>query len=156
MRGKEEVLALLGELLANELTAINQYLLHAETCADWGYLAIAEKLRGDSDGERKHAAMLIERILFLEGAPDLGRYHPIAKGATVKELFERDLELEYTAIAALEAGIVTSRSNDDNATEDLLTRILVAEQDDTHWLESQLELIRQIGEQTYLAQQLRG
>ena len=156
MRGKSEVLALLGELLAHELTAINQYLLHAETCANWGFRALGAKLREESEGERQHAAMLIERILFLEGVPDLGRYHAIGTGATVKELFERDLELEYTAIGALESGIVTSRSNGDNATEDLLTRILVAEQDDTHWLESQLELMRQIGEQNYLAQQLRA
>ena len=155
MRGKDEVLALLGELLANELTAINQYLLHAEVCADWGFVQLAEKLREESAGERKHADTLIQRILFLEGTPDLGRMHAIKSGATVKEMFERDLEMEYAAIAALDAGIATCRANDDNASEDLLTKILVAEQDDTHWLEAQLALMRQVGEANYLAQQLR-
>lgn len=155
MRGNDDVLALLGELLAHELTAINQYLLHAETCANWGYHQLAEKLREESEGERRHASTLIERMLFLEGAPDLGRYHPIRGGRSVKELLERDLEVEYSVIAALNDGIAKSRTCGDNATEDLLTRILVAEQDDTHWLEAQLELIRQVGEQNYLAQQIR-
>src|SRR5688500_14777989 len=119
MRGNDAVLALLGELLAHELTAINQYLLYAEVCADWGYLRLAEKLREESAGERQHADLLIARILFLEGTPDLGRLHAIGTGATVKELFERDVELEYVAIAALEAGIATCRANGDNASEDL-------------------------------------
>jgi bacterioferritin len=139
MKGDDDVLALLAEM-----------------CADWGYHGLAVKLREESEGERRDATMLIERILFLEGTPDLGRLHAIATGTTVKALFERDLAMEYTAIAAYEAGIVTSRERGDNATEDLLTKILVSEQEDTHWLEAQLELMRQIGEQNYLAQQLRG
>lgn len=99
--------------------------------------------------------MLIERILFLEGAADMQRYDAIRGGSSVKELLERDLELEYSAIAALEQGIARSRALHDNATEDLLTKILVSEQEDTQWLESQLELMRQMGEQNYLAQQIK-
>lgn len=154
MRGNDEILALLGELLANELTAINQYILHAATCADWGYHRLADKLREESGGERGHADLLIERILFLEGVPDLMRYHPIQRGQTVREMLEHDLAMEYAAIAALDAGIATARARGDHATEDLLTRILVAEQDDTQWIEAQLALMRQVGEANYLAQQL--
>ena len=154
MKRTDEILVLLGELLANELTAINQYLLHAETCEHWGYRRLGEKLREESAGEASHRDVLVDRILFLEGAPDLSRYHPLRTGATVKEMLEGDLALEYAAIAALEAAIAKCRALGDNATEDLLTRILVDEQDDTHWIESQLELVRQVGEQNYLARQL--
>lgn len=155
MRGNEEILALLGELLANELTAINQYLLHAKTCENWGYERLAAKLRGESAEESRHADMLIQRILFLEGAPDLGRYHAIATGPSVKQLFEADLQLEYAAIEALEKAITKSRECGDNGTEALLTTILVSEQTDTQWIESQLGLIRQLGEQGYLAEQIK-
>jgi bacterioferritin len=154
MKGKDDVLAVLGDLLANELTAINQYVLHGKTCDNWGYHRLGEKLLGEAAGEREHADKLIERILFLEGTPDLQRYHTVQSGTTVKELLERDLEMEYAAIAALNDGIARSRASGDNGTEDLLTKILVAEQDDTNWIEAQLELIRQVGEQNYLAQQL--
>ena len=156
MRGNDEVIALLGELLTNELTAKNQYLLHAATCERWGYLRLAEKLREESKGEGSHADLLIERILFLEGTPNLQRYNTVHGGATVKELLEADLAMEYDAIAALDAAIGKCRALGDHATEDLLTRIVVAEQDDTQWIEAQLELMRQLGEQTYLAQQLHG
>jgi bacterioferritin len=155
MKGNDDVLALLADLLAHELTAVNQYLLHAEKCANWGYERLANKLREEADGERQHATMLIERILFLDGTPDLGRYHAIRDGGTVKELLERDLELELEAIAALEAAIARCRDCGDNASEDLLVGIVTAEQEDTQWIESQLELVRQVGEQNYLAQQLR-
>lgn len=156
MKGNDDVLAVLGDLLAHELTAVNQYLLHSETCARWGYHRLADKLREQSEDERKHASMLIERMLFLEGVPDLARYHAICGGTSVKEFLERDLEIEYAVIAALNDGIAKSRECGDNATDDLLTRILTAEQDDTQWLESQLELMRQVGDQHYLAQQLES
>jgi bacterioferritin len=154
MKGHNDVVALLGELLANELTAVNQYLLHAETCANWGYHRLAEKLREEAEGERQHASKLIERMMFLDGAPDLRRYHAIRGGTSVKELLERDLEMEYAAITALDNGIALCRARGDNATEHLLTEILTSEVDDTQWIESQLELMRQVGEQNYLAQQL--
>ena len=157
MRGNDDVhhRSSTGHGPAHELTAVNQYLLHAEACSNWGYHRLADKLREESEGERQHASMLIERMLFLEGTPDLGRYHEIRGGQTVKELLERDLELEYGVVAAQNEGIARCRACGDNGTEDLLTRMLTAEQDDTHWIEAQLALIRQVGEQNYLAQQIK-
>jgi len=154
MKGNDAVLALLADLLANELTAINQYILHAQICKNWGYHRLGDKLAEEAAGEREHADRLIERILFLEGAPDLQRYHEIRGGAVVKELLEADLAMEYDAIRALETAIATCRANADNGSEDLLMKILVSEQEDTHWIEAQLMQMRELGEQNYLAQQL--
>src|SRR5436190_15476909 len=103
----------------------------------------------------RHADQVITRILFLEGVPNLQRYHKLHVGETVKEQFESDLQLEYAAIAFLNQGIKAARDAGDNASEDLMTRILVSEEAHTDWLETQLELIKQIGEQNYLAQQLK-
>jgi bacterioferritin len=155
MKGSAAVLAVLGELLANELTAINQYLLHGKTCENWGYSQLAEKLLEEAGGEREHADKLVQRILFLDGQPDLQRMHTVQGGSTVREILERDLAMEHAAIAALNDAIATCRAQGDNATEDLLVEILVAEQDDTHWIEAQLELMSQVGEALYAAQQLR-
>ena len=156
MKGNEEVLSLLNQLLTNELTAINQYFIHAKMCENWGYERLGAKVRAESIDEMKHADAVISRILFLEGVPNLQRYHKLHVGETVKEQLESDLQLEYSAIAFLNQGIETARRVGDNATEDLMTKILVGEEQHTDWLETQLELIRQIGEQNYLAQQLRG
>ncbi len=155
MKGDEQVLKLLNDLLTNELTAINQYFVHAKMCANWGYNRLATKIRAESIDEMKHADELISRILFLEGVPNLQRLHKLNVGETVREQLESDLQLEYGAIAFLNQGIAACRSIGDNATEDLMTKILVAEEDHTDWIETQLELIRQVGEQNYLAQQLR-
>ncbi|MDX2086411.1 MAG: bacterioferritin [Kofleriaceae bacterium] len=156
MKGNEEVLTLLNQLLTNELTAINQYFIHAKMCENWGYERLASKVRAESIDEMKHADAVISRILFLEGVPNLQRLHKLHVGETVKEQLESDLQLEYSAIAFLNQGIKTAREVGDNATEDLMTKILVGEEQHTDWLETQLELIRQIGEQNYLAQQMRG
>ena len=155
MKGNEEVLSLLNELLTNELTAINQYFVHAKMCQNWGYERLATKIREESIDEMRHADEVISRILFLEGVPNLQRYHKLRVGETVREQLECDLQLEYSAIAFLNQGIKASRDAHDNASEDLMTRILVSEEQHTDWLETQLELIRQVGEQNYLAQQLK-
>ncbi len=155
MKGNEEVLNLLNQLLTNELTAINQYFIHAKMCENWGYERLAHKLRDESIDEMRHADIVISRILFLEGVPNLQRYHKLQVGETVKEQFECDLKLEYAASAFLNQGIAAARNAGDNASEDLMTRILVSEEEHTDWIETQLELIRQIGEQNYLAQQLK-
>lgn len=155
MKGNDEVLRLLNELLTNELTAINQYFIHAKMCENWGYLRLAEKVRAESIDEMKHADQVISRILFLEGVPNLQRLHKLKVGETVKEQFESDLAVEHSAIAFLNQGIEACRAAKDNATEDLMTRILVGEEEHTDWLETQLELIKQVGEQNYLAQQIR-
>jgi bacterioferritin len=155
MKGNEEVLELLNQLLTNELTAINQYFIHAKMCKNWGYDRLAHKLRDESIDEMKHADQVIERILFLEGVPNLQRLHKLRVGETVKEQLESDLQLEYSAIAFLNQGIAAARKASDNATEDLMTKILVSEEEHTDWIETQLELIRQVGEQNYLSQQIK-
>jgi bacterioferritin len=154
MKGNEEVLNLLNQLLTNELTAINQYFIHAKMCQNWGYDRLAGKLRDESIDEMRHADMVISRILFLEGVPNLQRYHKLHVGETVREQLESDLQLEYAAIAFLNQGVEASRKANDNSSEDLMTKILVAEEEHTDWIETQLELIRQVGEQNYLAQQM--
>lgn len=155
MKGEREVIAHLNQVLRNELTAINQYFIHAKMCQNWGYERLAAKLRAESIDEMKHADQVISRILFLEGVPNLQRYHKLHVGETVREQLESDLQLEYAAIAFLNQGIEASRKASDNASEDLMTRILVGEEDHTDWIETQLELIRQVGEQNYLAQQMK-
>jgi bacterioferritin len=156
VKGNEEVLNLLNQLLTNELTAINQYFVHAKMCQNWGYERLAGKIREESIDEMRHADEIISRILFLEGVPNLQRYHKLHVGETVREQLESDLQLEYAAIAFLNQGIDAARRAYDNASEDLMTKILVSEEVHTDWIETQLELIRQIGEQNYLAQQLRA
>ena len=154
MKGNDEVLTLLNLLLTNELTAINQYFIHAKMCENWGFQRLAAKVREESIDEMRHADIVISRILLLEGVPNLQRLNKIHVGETVKEQFEADLQLEYAAIAFLKQGIAKTRDIGDNASEDLFTRILVSEEEHTDWLETQLELIRQVGEQNYLSQQL--
>ena len=155
MKGDEKVLELLNALLTNELTAINQYFIHAKMCENWGYDRLAHTLREESIDEMKHADLVISRILFLEGVPNLQRLNKLRVGETVKEQLESDLQLEYSAIEFLNDGILASRELKDLATEDMMTKILVAEQEHTDWIETQLELIRQVGEQNYLAQQMK-
>ena len=155
MKGNDDVLKLLAQLLMNELTAINQYFIHSKMCENWGYERLGQKLRAESIDEMKHADQVISRILFLEGVPNLQRYHKLRVGETVKEQLESDLQLEYTAIGFLNQGIAAARTAGDNASEDLFTRILVYEEEHTGWIETQLELIRQVGEQNYLAQQIK-
>lgn len=155
MKGNDEVLRLLNELLTNELTAINQYFIHAKMCANWGYDRLAAKIRAESIDEMKHADEVISRILYLEGIPNLQRYHKLQVGENVKEQFQSDLSFEYRAIQFLNDGIEASRKAGDNGSEDLMKRILVSEEEHVDWLETQLELIRQIGEQNYLAQQIK-
>jgi bacterioferritin len=135
MKGNDEVLRLLNELLTNELTAINQYFIHSKMCANWGYDRLAAKMRAESIDEMRHNKLRV--------------------GETVKEQFESDLQLEYAAIKFLNESIEAARKSGDNGTEDLMRRILVGEEEHTDWVEAQLELIKQIGEQNYLTQQIR-
>ncbi|MEM9453072.1 MAG: bacterioferritin [Myxococcota bacterium] len=155
MKGSDKVIELLNEVLTSELTAINQYFIHAKMCADWGYARLAKKIRDESIDEMKHADELIERILFLEGVPNVQRYGKINVGETVSEQFQLDLQLEYEAIARLRDGIALCREEKDEASRDLLEHILVSEEEHTDWLESQIELTRQVGVESYLAQQIR-
>ena len=155
MKGNDQILSLLNDLLTNELTAINQYFVHAKMCLNWGYERLADKIREESIDEMKHADMVISRILFLEGVPNLQKLNKLRVGETVREQLESDLQLEYSAIAFLNQGVAASRELGDNASKDLFERILVSEEEHTDWIETQLELIRQVGEQNYLAQQIK-
>lgn len=154
MRGDPRVIEVLNEVLTAELTAVNQYFIHAKLMQDWGYLKLGAHTRGESIDEMKHAERLIERILFLDGIPNMQRYFPVRVGETVPEQFQVDLEVEYAAIERLNRGIALCVEVGDNGTRELLETILVSEEEHTDWLETQLETIRQIGEQLYLSQQL--
>jgi bacterioferritin len=155
MKGSKDVIDLLNEVLAAELVAINQYFLHAKMCQNWGFLRLAAKVRHESIDEMKHAEQLTDRVLFLEGLPNLQRLDRLNIGQTVPEQFKADLDLEYRAIKRLNDGIRLTRDTGDNGSEDLLKRILVSEEEHADWLEIQLGLIKQIGEAAYLAEQLR-
>lgn len=149
-----DIIKRLNEVLTLELTAINQYFLHAEMCGDWGFAKLYKVIRAESIDEMKHAEKLIERILFLDGLPNVQRLGKITIGETVKEQFELDLALEERAIPVLNAGIQQCRDEGDNGTRALFEGILVDEERHVDWLEAQLELIRQIGIENYLAQQV--
>ena len=154
MRGVDRVIAVLNDVLTAELTAINQYWIHARMCENWGYERLWKKVREESLGEMKHADRLVERILYLEGIPNLQKLGKVNVGQTVKEQFRLDLEVEKAAVKALNAGIETSRSLGDNGTRELLESILEGEEEHANWLEAQLTLIEQVGDANYLAQQI--
>jgi bacterioferritin len=154
MKGKKEVIEVLNQVLTAELTAINQYFLHAEMCSNWGYERLYGEIRKHSIDEMKHAEEVIERILYLEGVPNVQRLGKINIGETVPEQFEVDYALEKEAVKRLNDGIELCREADDNGSRDLLQKILVSEEEHVDWLESQLELIKQVGAPNYLAQQI--
>lgn len=154
MKGSKEVIEALNEVLAGELVAINQYFLHSRMCENWGYLGLAKKIRAESIDEMRHADELVGRILFLEGLPNLQRLDKLHVGETVPEQFKSDLELEHHALKRLREGIEVCRSKGDRTSEDLLAKILSAEEAHVDWLETQLGLVDALGEKHYLAQQL--
>ena len=154
MKGNDRVIELLNEVLTAELTAINQYFIHAKMCANWGYQKLAAKVRAESIDEMKHADRLIERVLFLEGIPNVQRLWKVNVGETVKEQLELDLKLEYDAVARLNTAIALARESADNTTREMLEKMLVSEEEHTDWLETQLGLIKSLGEPMYCAQQL--
>ena len=156
MKGDAKIITLLNEVLTGELTAVNQYFLHSRMCRNWGYKRLSEHIYKESIDEMKHADELIERVLFLEGLPNVQRLSKILVGQTVVEILKNDLEIEMTAIPLLNNGIRTCRDAGDNGSEDLLQRILVAEEEHVDWLEAQLALVQQVGEQNYLSQQIHG
>jgi bacterioferritin len=155
MKGHDKVIEILNELLTNELTAINQYFIHAKMCEDWGYAALAAKLREESIDEMRHADQVITRILYLDGMPNIQRYNKISVGENVPEQFSVDLELEKAAIKFLNEGIATCSELGDIGTRELLSGILVSEEAHIDWIEEQVGLIEQVGVQNYLAQQIR-
>jgi bacterioferritin len=155
MKGNAKILEAPNDVLTGELTGINQYFVHAKMCQNWGYERLAELNRKESIGEMNHAEELIERILFLEGVPNLQRLAKVKVGERVPEQLNLDLALELDAVDKLNKAIAIAAELGDNGSRDLFEDLLESEEKHVDWLESQLELIRQVGEENYLAQQIR-
>ncbi|MCB9666726.1 MAG: bacterioferritin [Myxococcales bacterium] len=154
MKGDSHILELLNEVLTAELTAINQYFIHSKMCAHWGYAKLAERKRHDSIDEMKDANLVIERILYLDGVPNMQRLNPVRVGEDPVEQHKLDLALETDSIARLNRAIAACREKSDNGTREVLERILTGEEESADWLESQLYAIEAVGKERYLAQQL--
>ncbi|HVO26955.1 MAG TPA: bacterioferritin [Candidatus Margulisiibacteriota bacterium] len=155
MKGNAKVIEALNDVLTAELTGINQYFIHAKMCENWGYKRLAEINRKEAISEMKHADEVIERILFLDGVPNMQRLSKVRVGETVPEQLKLDHGLELEAVSRLNKGIALAVDVGDNGTRELLEDILVSEEEHVDWLEAQSELIKQVGEQNYLAQQIR-
>jgi bacterioferritin len=156
MKGNDEVIQALNEVLTSELTAINQYFIHSKMCEDWGFQRLAAKKRAESIEEMTHADIVIARILYLEGVPNMQRYFPVKVGEDAVEQHRLDLEVEYDAVKRLNAGIALCREKGDNGTRDLLETILKDEEEGIDWLEAQLHLVETVGRERYLSEQMGG
>jgi bacterioferritin len=155
VNGTDAVIELLNEVLTAELTAINQYFVDAKMCENWGYSRLAAHVRDDSIDEMKDAELLIDRILYLDGVPNLQRLGSVKVGETVLEKLRLALALETEAIARLNRGVAVCTAEGDHGSRQLLETILRGEEEHADWLEAQLELVAQVGEAHYLAQQVR-
>ena len=155
MQGKPKVIAALNEALTEELTAINQYFLHAEMCENWHYSKLGDFIKKQSIDEMKHAEVLIERILFLDATPNMTEPMKLTVGQNVKEQLASDLALEVNAVGLYNRAIETARAEGDNASRELFERLLKDEEEHVDWLEAQLFQIGEIGYERYLSQQIR-
>lgn len=155
MKGNRKVIDALNDILTAELTGINQYFIHSKMCRNWGYERLAHAIYEESIGEMKHASELVERILFLEGVPNLQKLDKIRVGETVGEQFKLDLAVERNAVARLNKAIALCASEGDNGSRELLEDILVSEEKHLDWVETQLGLLERLGDAVYLAEQLR-
>jgi bacterioferritin len=156
MKGKPKIIEKLNALLSDELTAINQYIVHSEMCANWGYERLHEAIEKRAITEMKHAEKLIERILFLDGTPIVSKLNKIEIGSDVKAQFENDLDAERMAVQAYNEGIQLAVESGDNGTRALLESILADEEHHVDWLEAQLAQIEQIGIENYLTEQMKA
>ena len=155
MKGNAKVIASLNEALKEELTAINQYFLHAEMCENWHYSKLGGFIKKQSIDEMKHAEELIERLLFLDAIPNMTEPMQLAVGKNVKEQLESDLRLEIQAVTMYNKAVQVSRDEGDNASRELFERLLKDEEEHVDWLEAQLHQIGEIGYERYLSQQIR-
>jgi bacterioferritin len=156
MRGDPKVIEALNEILTAELTAINQYYVHYKMCENWGYARMAAKKREESIEEMHDADRLIERILYLDGVPNLQRLNPVRVGEDAIEQHRLDLQLELEAVARYNRGVALAREKGDNGTKELLEHHLKSEEASVDWLESQLYRVEKLGPQAYLAEQMHG
>ncbi len=154
MKSNVKIIEVLNDVLAGELTAINQYFLHGRMCRNWGYTKLGDTIYNHSIGEMKHASEITDRILFLEGIPNLQKLGKLNIGETVVEQLESDLALEEDALVRLKRGIATCMEFSDHVTKDFLETILIDEEKHIEWLETQLRLVRSIGLETYLSLQI--
>jgi bacterioferritin len=155
VQGDPEIIEFLNEALTAELTAINQYFIHAKMCENWGFERLAKHSYDESIDEMKDAEKVIERILMLEGVPNLQRLGSVLVGETVPEQHRLDLDLEVAAIERYNRGVALARDKGDNGTAELLEDLLTGEEEHAEWLEAQISLIEHVGLENYLAQQIR-
>ncbi len=153
-QGDPALLETLNEILTAELTAINQYFVHAKMCANWGFLRLAKKKREESIDEMKDADKLIDRILYLNGTPNMQRLAPVRVGEDPIEQHKLDLALELAAVERYNRAIELARSKNDAGTRELLEHLLAGEEDSVDWLEAQLHLVETVGRERYLAEQM--
>jgi bacterioferritin len=156
MKGNEKLLAVLNQLLADELTAINQYMVHSEMCANWGYDKLHKAIEGQARDEMHHAEWHIQRILFLEGTPTVSKLNPITVGTTVLEIITGDEAAEVSAVRAYNSAIALAHEVGDQASVDLLIRILKMEEGHVDWAEMQRAQVEQMGLENYLTNQTGG
>lgn len=154
MQGDRKVISHLNRVLKGEFTAIHQYIVHAEMCDNWGYTKLGGFIKQQAIGEMRHAEMLIERILFLEGVPGMGQLSPLQVGTNVKEQLSNDVQLEYHAVRILNRAIADAVAAGDNASRELFEVILKDEEEHVDWLEAQLQMVEDMGLAIYLSQQL--
>ena len=155
MKGSDKLIAMLNDLLADELTAINQYMVHSEMCDGWGYQKLHKSIEMRAIQEMKHAEKLIGRILFLEGTPNVSQLKPIHIGPDIAKQFANDKQAEVAALGLYNKAVSMARDLSDEGTRDMLGSILKDEEAHLDWLDSQLDQIAQVGVQNYLAAQLR-
>lgn len=156
MKGNDKLLAVLNQLLADELTAISQYMVHSEMCESWGYDRLHGAIEAQAKDEMHHAEWLIQRILFLEGVPVVSKLNPIRIGKDVVEIIGTDQDAELAAVRAYNAGIRLAREVEDQSTADLLAKILKMEEEHVDWAETQRDQIEQMGLVNYLTNQTGG
>lgn len=154
MQGDSKVIEHLNRVLKGEFTAIHQYIVHAEMCDNWGYGKLGAFIKQQAIGEMRHAEILIERILFLEGVPGMGELSPLNVGQNVHQQLANDVQLEYDAVRVLNAAIKDAVAAGDNASRELFETILKDEEEHVDWLEAQLQMIDDMGLGIYLSQQL--
>ena len=156
MKGNDKLIDVLNQLLADELTAISQYMVHSEMCDNWGYDKLHKAIESQAMDEMHHAEWLIQRIIFLEGTPVVSRLNPMQIGASVLEMVSNDQDAELGAVRAYNAGIRLAHEVDDQASVDLLTKILKMEEGHVDWAERQRAQIEQMGLENYLTNQTEG